>query len=104
MSTKQEILRQIDYHQNEINSLINQLANVEKEEEFETPEEASTRTGIDAKYIFETVFDGAKVYKCIYCNSHKLSMVHKGGFQMCDFECEECNMITTGGTVIKEKI
>lgn len=103
MSKKQEILKQIDYHQNEINSLINQLANVE-EKEFETPEEASARTGIDVKFIFETVFDGAKVYKCKQCNSHKLRMVHKGGFQMCDFECLDCKSITPGASVIKEHI
>ncbi len=103
MSKKQDILNQIDYHQKQIVSLIDRLANVE-EEEFETPEEASARTGIDVKYIFETVFGGAKVYKCKHCDSHKLSMVHKGGFQMCDFLCEDCNQITTGGSVIKEKI
>lgn len=75
-----------------------------EEEQMESAEEASQRTGIDVKYIFETVFDGPKIYRCQHCKSYKLQMVHPGGFQPCNFHCKECEKQTLLASVIKEKI
>lgn len=65
-------------------------------EEKETIEEASKRTGIEEKYIYDHGF-GPRTYTCTSCKSHKLVIqIAQGSFSPPSYICDDCNEKSLG--------
>jgi len=52
--------------------------------------------GLNPSYVYDHGF-GLQVYHCLNwnCDGHNLKIIHKGGFQLPNYECQDCEHISS---------